>query len=74
MIFGIRSHSALKFGFEVRTPAKQAGLVGINLGFRDLFSVNLALFLCAMFIWMLRDCFSAFVNSLGYGKLIPNNT
>ena len=70
----IRPHSALKFGAEVRTPAKQAGLVGRNLSFRDIFSVNLALFLCAMFIWMLRDCFSAFVNSLNCGKLIPNNT
>ena len=70
----IRPHSALKFGAEVRTPAKQAGLVGRNLSFRDIFSVNLALFLCAIFIWMLRDCFSAFVNSLNYGKLIPNNT
>jgi hypothetical protein len=70
----IRPHSALKFGSEVRTPAKQAGLVGRNLSFRDIFSVNLALFLCAMFIWMLRDCFSAFVNSLNCGKLIPNNS
>ena len=70
----IRPHSALKFGAEVRTPAKQAGLVGRNLSFRDIFSVNLALFLCVIFIWMLRDCFSAFANSLGCGKLIPNNT
>ena len=53
---------------------KQAGLVLRNLSFRDIFSGNLALFLCAMFIWMLRDYFSAFVNSLNCGKLIPNNT
>jgi len=70
----IRPHSALKCGAEVRTPAKQAGLVGGNLSFRDIFSLNLVLFLYAMFIWMLRDCSSAFVNSLNYDKFIPNNT
>ena len=70
----IRPHSALKFGAEVRTPAKQTGLICRNLSFRDIFSVNLVFFLCAMFIWMLRDYFSAFVNSLNCGKLIPNNT
>ena len=54
--------------------AKQAGLVLRNLSFRDIFSVNLALFLCAMFILMLRDYFSTFVNSLNYDKLISTNT
>ena len=34
----IRPHSALKFGSEVRTPTKQAGLVGRNLSFIYLFS------------------------------------
>ncbi len=49
-----------------------AGLVLRNLSFRDIFSVNL--FLCSLFILMLRDCFSAFVNNLNYDKFIPNNT
>ena len=70
----IRPHSALKFGSEVRTPAKQAGLVNRNLSFRDIFSLRLTLFLCAMLILMLRDCFSSFVNSLNSNTFIPNNT
>ncbi len=34
-----RSHAALRFGSEVRTPAMQAGLVSRKLTFRDLFAV-----------------------------------
>ena len=70
----IRPHSALKFGAEVRTPAKQAGLVNRNLSFRDIFSLRLTLFLCLMYILMLRDCFFSFVDSLNYDSGIPNNT
>ena len=70
----IRPHSALKFGSEVRTPAKQARLVNRNLSFRDIFSLRLTLFLCLMLILLLRDCFSSFVNSLDSDSLIPNNT
>jgi len=53
----IRPHSALKFGTEVRTPAKQAGLVRRNLCFRDIFSLNLALFLCILLISLLKNRF-----------------
>ena len=70
----IRPHSALKFGAEVRTPAKQAGLVGRNLSFRDIFSLNRVLFLFSLFILMLKDCFSSFVNRLNCDTFIPNNT
>ena len=70
----IRPHSALKFGTEVRTHAKQAGLIRRNLGFKDIFSLNLALFLCLMFILMLRDWFSLLVNTLDCDTLALNNT
>ena len=70
----IRPHSALKFGSEIRTPAKQAGLVSRNLSFRDIFSLRLAFFLWVMFILRLKNCFSSFVNSLDSDSLIPNNT
>ena len=53
----IRPHSALKFGAEVRTPAKQAGLMLRNLCFRDIFSLNLALFLCVLLISLLKNRF-----------------
>jgi transposase-like protein len=33
----IRPHRALKFGFEIRTPAMQAGLVSKRLSFREVF-------------------------------------
>ena len=40
----------MKFGIEVRTPAKQAGLVQRNLSFRDIFSINILRFLlCLLF-------------------------
>ena len=32
-----RPHRALKFGYEVRTPAMQAGLTKLRLTFRDVF-------------------------------------
>ena len=34
----VRSHGALKFGREIRTPAMQAGLTTRRLTFRDIFS------------------------------------
>jgi len=34
----LRSHRALKFGREVRTPAMQAGLTQKRLTFRDMFT------------------------------------
>ena len=51
----IRPHSALKFGSEVRTPAKQAGLVRRNLSFRDIFSINILSFLLCLFVLYLSS-------------------
>ena len=69
----IRPHSALKFGTEVRTPAKQAGLVRRNLCFRDIFSLNLALFLWVLLICLLKDRILEKLWNLKRGNLILNN-
>lgn len=66
----IRPHSAFTFGTEVRTPAEMAGLVRRKLSFRDIFSLNSVIFLCAMIICS----FSVFVNNLNCDKFVPNNT
>ena len=70
----IRPHSALRFGSEVRTPAKQAGLVLRNLCFRDVFSLSLALFLWVLLISLLRNRFLEKLWNLKRGNLILNNT
>lgn len=36
----VRPHAALKFGLKMRTPAMQAGLVTIQLSFRDIFTAR----------------------------------
>ncbi len=51
----VRPHMALKFGWEVRTPAMQAGLVGRKLTFRDIFTA-VAEFLCLMALAIRGRC------------------
>ncbi len=46
----IRSHMALKFGKEIRTPAMQAGLASKKLIFRDLFTSREALILFVIIV------------------------
>ena len=70
----IRPHSALRFGSEVRTPVKQAGLVLRNLCFRDVFSLNLAWFLWVLLISLLRNRSLEKLWNLKRGNLILNNT
>ncbi len=52
----VRSHRALKFGREFRTPAIQAGLTTRRLPFREIFS-------SAMHSWALRNVMLVFFDS-----------
>ena len=60
----VRSHMALRFGREVRTPAMQAGLVDRKLTFRDIFTAVATFFsLLALLIrvrWPRQELISRF--------------
>jgi hypothetical protein len=52
----VRSHRALKFGTETRTPAMQAGLVSKRLTFREIFTGRLVFFLCLLWVTRIGHC------------------
>ena len=63
----VRPHRALKFGREVRTPARQAGLTSRALSLREIFSSKLLL-------WFRRMSYSRCWKPLGWSiSLVPGS-